>query len=69
MIEDCKMPTYKCDCSKEKMKKALLSIGKKELENILEEDGKAELVCHFCNKKYQFNKQELENILKNIEEK
>ena len=66
VIEDCKVPVYKCDCSKEKMANALASIGKKELKNIIEEDGKAELVCHFCNKKYQFNKQELEEILKQI---
>ena len=66
VIEDCKVPVYKCDCSKEKMTNALMSIGKKELKDIIEEDGKAELVCHFCNKKYQFNKEELENILKQI---
>ena len=66
VIEDCKVPVYKCDCSKEKMANALASIGKKELKNIIEEDGKAELVCHFCNKKYQFNKEELEEILKQI---
>ena len=46
------------------MANALASIGKKELENIIKEDGKAELVCHFCNKKYQFNKEELENLIK-----
>ena len=66
IIEDCKIPIYKCDCSKEKMSNALISIGKKELENIIKEDGKAELVCHFCNKKYNFNKQELENLLKQM---
>ncbi len=66
VIEDCKVPVYKCDCSKEKMANALISIGKKELKDIIEEDGKAELVCHFCNKKYQFNKEELEDILKQI---
>ena len=66
VIEDCTVPVYKCDCSKEKMTNALMSIGKKELKDIIEEDGKAELVCHFCNKKYQFNKEELENILKQI---
>ena len=60
------MPVYKCDCSKEKMANALSSIGKKELEDIIKEDGKAELICHFCNKRYQFNKEELENILKKI---
>lgn len=66
VIEDCKVPVYKCDCSKEKMKNALIAIGKEELENIIKEDGKAELVCHFCNKKYKFNKEELEKILNNI---
>ncbi len=62
VIEDCKVPVYKCDCSKEKMANALASIGKKELEDIIKEDGRAELVCHFCNKRYQFNKEELEQI-------
>lgn len=57
------IPEYKCDCSKEKMSKALISIGKKDLEEIIEKDKKAELVCHFCNKKYQFSKEELENLL------
>ena len=68
VIEDCKVPVYKCDCSKEKMKTALISIGKKEIEDIIKEDGKAELVCHFCNKKYDFNKEELEEIKRKIEE-
>lgn len=66
IIEDCKVPVYKCDCSKEKMENALISIGKKELENIIQEDEKAELICHFCNKKYNFNKEELDNLLKKI---
>ena len=65
-IEDCKLPIYKCDCSKEKMENALMAIGKEELKSIINEDRKAELVCHFCNKKYNFNKQELENILNQI---
>ena len=66
VIEDCKVPVYKCDCSKEKMENALMAIGKEELEKIIKEDGKAELVCHFCNKKYNFNKEELGKILKKI---
>ena len=68
VIEDCKVPVYKCDCSKEKMKTALISLGKKEIDDIIKEDGKAELVCHFCNKKYDFNKEELEEIKRKIEE-
>ena len=57
---------YKCDCSKEKMKNALTSIGKKDLYDIITKDEKAELVCQFCNKKYNFNKQELQEILDSI---
>ena len=68
VIEDNIVPEFKCDCSKEHMQDALMTIGKEELQDIIEKEGKAELVCHFCNKKYDFNKEELEYILKNIEE-
>ena len=63
ILEDNITPEYKCDCSKEHMKDALISIGKKDLEEILKEDGKAELMCHFCNKKYTFTKEELEEMI------
>ena len=69
IIEDNKVPKYKCNCSKEKMAEALISIGKKELEDIIKEDGKAELVCHFCNTKYNFTKDELEEILRKVNNK
>lgn len=61
-IEDEMIPKYECNCSKEKMEKALIAIGKKELNKIIEEDKKAELVCHFCNTKYEFTEEELKNI-------
>lgn len=64
IIEDSIVPEFKCDCSKEHMQDALMAIGKEELEDIIKIEGKAELVCYFCNKKYQFNKEELEYILK-----
>ena len=54
-----KIPKYECDCSKERMERALISLGKEELKKIIEEDGKVELVCQFCNKKYKFNEEEL----------
>ena len=66
ILEDNITPEYKCDCSKEHMKDALISIGKKDSEEILKEDGKAELMCHFCNKKYTFTKEELEEIILEI---
>lgn len=69
VIEEDITPIYECDCSKEHMSESLATIGSKELEDIIENDGKAELVCHFCNKKYQFSKEELTKILENINKK
>lgn len=54
---------YVCDCSREKFEKALITIGREELEKILREDGAAELVCHFCNTKYNFSGEELQKII------
>ncbi len=54
---------YHCNCSKERVEKALISIGKEELEKILLEDKKADLHCHFCNKDYSFTENELKNLL------
>ncbi len=51
-------PKYKCDCSKERMERALISLGKKELDG-LAQDEKTEIECHFCNKKYIFSKEEI----------
>lgn len=51
-------PKYKCDCTRERMERALISLGKKELDN-LAQDEKTEIECHFCNKKYVFSKDEI----------
>lgn len=64
IIEDNIEPKYECDCSKEKFEKGLISLGIEELKNMIEEDGQADVECHFCHKKYMFNKEELENLLK-----
>ena len=53
---------YRCDCSREKIEKVIISLGKKEIDNIINEDGKAEFVCHFCNSKHMFNKEDLTKI-------
>lgn len=58
---------YYCDCSREKIEKVIISLGKKEIQDIIDEDGKAELVCHFCNTKYQFNKEDLIRLLLTIQ--
>lgn len=57
-------PVYECGCSKEKFSDSLMTLGEKQLTEIIEEDGKAEIECQFCNKKYNFTKEELEEILK-----
>lgn len=57
-------PKYECKCSKERMEKALISIGADELTQLINEQGQAELTCQFCDNKYMFSKSELENLLK-----
>lgn len=57
-------PAYECKCSKERMEQALISIGEEELRGIIEEQGEAELNCQFCDNKYKFNKEELEELLR-----
>lgn len=69
IIEENITPIYECDCSKEHMEQALVAIGKEELQNIIQIDEQAEIVCHFCNKTYQFSKEELEEMIKNIDKK
>ena len=56
-------PRYKCQCSKQRMEKALISIGKKELEDLISEQGSAEICCQFCDNKYTFDKNALEKLL------
>ena len=60
------VPTkYMCDCSRERTDRALISLGKDELTKIIEEDGKAEITCHFCDNIYKYTKEELEKLLEN----
>lgn len=62
-VNDTVPMSWYCNCSKERVTKALISLGKEELGRLIEEDGKAELKCHFCNQTYFFSKEELESIL------
>lgn len=57
-------PKYECNCSKERMERALVSVGKQELQAILDEQGEAELTCHFCDNKYLFDRAELTELMK-----
>lgn len=54
---------FQCECSRERVEKTLISLGQSELEQLIEEEGQAEVVCHFCNEAYQFNKEALQSLL------
>ena len=60
--------TYKCNCSREKVEDAIVSVGPREIEEILREDKKAEVSCYFCDKVYNFDESDLERMLKKAED-
>ncbi|RXJ00929.1 Hsp33 family molecular chaperone HslO [Anaerobacillus alkaliphilus] len=53
---------FKCNCSRERIANALISLGKEELTDMIETEAGAETECHFCNEKYTFTKAELEQL-------
>ena len=60
-----RIPTqFYCNCSKERMERALISIGKKDIQEMIDEGKEIEMNCHFCNKNYTFTVEELKRILK-----
>ncbi len=50
---------YRCDCSRERVERALISMGRRELEEMAEEQEISEVCCHFCDKKYNFTRDEI----------
>lgn len=63
IIEENIYPIYECNCSLEKFEKGLISLGKSELEDIIKNEEKIETVCQFCNKKYIFDKNQIEQLI------
>lgn len=59
---------FECNCSKERFSTAILSLGKSEIQEIIDEEGKADTQCHFCMETYEFSKEELENFIIEIDE-
>lgn len=57
---------FKCDCCKDKFEQAISTLGKKELQDMIDEDHGCEVNCQFCGKKYQFSEEELNTILNNL---
>ena len=54
---------FQCQCSEERVEKTLISLGQHELEQLIAEEGQAEVVCHFCNEAYHFDKDQLQQLL------
>ena len=54
---------YRCTCSRQRMERALISLGAKDLRSLIDEQGDADLTCQFCDKSYHFTKPELEGLL------
>lgn len=64
LIEDDINPKYQCNCNRNRFERGLISLGKEELKKLIETQDKIETTCQFCNKKYEFTKQEIEELLK-----
>ena len=57
---------YRCTCSRERVSRALISMGRAELEALIQEQGQAELTCQFCDRVYHYSKEELEELLRDM---
>ena len=57
---------FYCNCTKGRVEKALISIGKKDLQELIDEGKEVEMNCHFCNTNYVFEVDELKEILKKV---
>lgn len=55
--------SFDCDCSRERFENALLTLGKDELQAIKDEDHGAEIICQFCQNKYEFSEADLEELI------
>ena len=54
---------YRCYCSRERVSRALISVGASELKSLIQEQGSTDLTCQFCDKVYHFTREDLESLL------
>lgn len=62
---NCPRPQYECKCSRDKMERALISLGKKELNDLINSQDEVEMTCSFCDKVYKFDKDQLTELMNN----
>ena len=60
---------YRCYCSRERMEKALISLGPEEMRSLIEEQGSAEMTCRFCDSVQKFTREDLERLLAGMRKK
>ena len=60
---------YRCYCSRERMEKALISLGPEEMRSLIEEQGSAEMTCRFCDSVQKFTREDLERLLAGMTKK
>ena len=63
-ITDTMPVRFYCNCDKNRVEKAIISIGEKEIKEMVEEGKEIEVKCHFCNKGYNFSVEELKTLLR-----
>lgn len=61
------VPRFACDCNRARIERVLLSLGRQELQDMIDQDGQAQVHCHFCQKDYDFDKAQLEALLEATE--
>ncbi len=61
-VTDTRPVAFSCNCSKERIEKVLISLGKKEIKDMIDEGQEVEVNCHFCNTHYRFSVEELKEI-------
>lgn len=63
LVHDISSPEYYCNCSRERVEKALITIGKEELDAMIQDGEPIEMNCHFCDKKYRFEMEDLKKLI------
>lgn len=63
-VTDTLPAAFSCNCSKQRIEKAIISVGRKEIQSMIDEGEPIEVKCHFCNTAYKFEVEELKNLLK-----
>jgi molecular chaperone Hsp33 len=68
-IHDTVEPVFRCKCSRKRVGDTLITLGPDELRSLIDEEGKADVVCHFCNETYTYTTEDLEELHRRASER